>query len=1151
MEMKFAAAFAFLMTALVSASASLPSLANASRFLPPEVGDSVSMISGDTCLIRASNPWPEGNLIEKCYVFRDGQWILAPDHLPFTHWPRLSYDGMLSFYIPAVGNGDASRTIVEANSGEILWEGVPDRGTEAFSRDFHVSFQNGTVTVRDRAGNVTTRPHLFFSQPSGAFVDGNEVAFTQSVPEGTLVVRQDLVTGSVLDQWGPGVGNTIAAFRAGTVLTTTRFTTAAPIRVLAPGRADPIPVRIPPAYLPGGKPLSVSSSGSFNPISGNNTGAWIETGSSTLHFFVLENGSARCDHLVTGQKAIVADGTRVAVKGTGSPAVVVDGSPNAPPALGFGEARGREISGKVDVTVLLDRPSPNPVTARVATRSGGSAGTDDFHPADHWITIPPGELAGTFTFRVKPDQVAERHETVLVELLAATGADFLPGSKVGAVIEASGVERIFNPAPPPLTSWPIQRDTAVTGGDGLIYRTTGSRTLNKGIEVVDPLTGAVLESFPISGLRPGTTFQYDEPVITATAEGAQCLFLEGDVHQTWDFRGRPDRAAVDISVCSPVEGGIGGFIEFRLREAAPAPIDYKWDWAVVPRADRWPGANYNPVIPSSGTVTLPDDGSVIRVPIGLHSERSSERRMPLRLSVSPPDGAVSRTFLIEPGPAGFRTPPGATVTGDPALQPDSLIGAVKTVGELLYIGRPRALDLQGNPKPCVEVHDAATGAYLRTIPAPPTLTHDGFGTAIYGDNRDLFVFAADVPDVPDPSPKIYAQYRSLFVFDAVTGNLKATLKGPYENFGEIVRFSPDYLAICAPSTFDPVTRGSKVPGAVMLFRRSDYKLAGTFKLAGSDAGTSMEIIGRKLYLGMPALVWINRNPILPRPEKWEYAGGVLGFDLPKLKKPGVFVSPSGPRQGGGFGFYMASDVNGDLLVSEGTTIHRFDPTGPRPPVVEDRSLNRLPLFDFEEDGGLRLTRSETLYDVATRSPIVELKDIGAAHFGRGILITQDFRSPTLLMAVSPAFCGNFDRWARLRRAGLTIADPSIDADGNGRTELEDYVIDQLGSLPGVEVDFAEYYQDLRKIRFRATADLPPDVAMLVESSYAGSPWKLVALKRGAGPLLNAYGWKPDATGWTRPTEDPVDPQTIRTRVSFVHSQALVLGEDEFRVTLFE
>jgi hypothetical protein len=668
---------------------------------------------------------------------------------------------------------------------------------------------------------------------------------------------------------------------------------------------------------------------------------------------------------------------------------------------------------------------------------------------------------------------------------------------------------------------------------------------------VDPLTGTVLESIPISGLRPGAVSQFDEPVITATPQGVQCLFREGDVHQTWDFRGKPDRAAVDFSVCSPVEGGIDGFIEFRLREAAPAPIDCKWDWTVVERANQWPGARYNPVIPSSGTVTLPADGSVVRVALALRSERSSERKMPLRLSVGTPDGAVSRIFLIEPGPAGFRTPPGTPVTGDPSLRPNSLIGAVKTIGELLYIGRPKGLDLQGNPKPCVEVHDAATGAYLRTIPAPASLTHDGFGTAIYGDDRDLFVFAAGVPDVPNPKPKIYAQYRSLFVFDAITGNLKATLKGPYANFGEIVRFSPDYLAICAPSSFDLVTRGSKVPGAVMLFRRSDYKLAGTFKLAGNDAGTSMEIIGRKLYLGMPALVWIFRNPNTSRPERWEYAGGVLGFDLPNMKKPGLFVSPSGPRSGASFGFYMASDPTGDLLVSEGTTIHRFDPTGPRPPVVEDTTLNRLPLFDYEQDGALRLTGSGILYDVATRSPIIELEDIGAANLGRGILITQDFRSPTTLMAVSPAVCGNFDLWARLRRAGFTIADPSFDADGNGREELEDYLIDQIGSLPGVEVDFAEYHRDLRKLRLRATADLPPDVAMLVESSYEGGPWKLAALKRGAGPLLNANGWKPDAAGWTLPTDDPVDPQEIRTRVSFVHSQSLVLGEDEFRVTLFE
>lgn len=1151
MEKKFAAAFAFLMTALASAHASLPSLANASRFLPPEVEQSVSMLSGDTCLIRASNPWPEGNLIEKCYVFRNGQWVLDPDHLPFSSWPRLSYDGMLSFYIPAVASGNASRTIVEANSGEILWEGLPDRGIEAFSRDFHVSFQSGAVTVRDRAGNVTTRPHLYFNEPSSAIVDGNEVAFTQSVPEGTLVIRQDLVTGSVLDRWGPGVGNTIAAFRAGTVLTTTRFTTAAPIRVLAPGRADPIPVRIPPAYLTNGEPLTISSSSDSDPVSGNNTGVWIKTNYNTYHFCVLEDGNARCDHLLTGRQLIMADGTRVAVRNFGSPTVLVDGSPAAPPALGFGEARGREISGKVDVTVVLDRPSPNPVTARVATRGGGSAGPDDFHPADHWITIPPGALTGTFTFKVKPDQALECHETVRVELLEATGANFLPGLAVAAVIEGSGVERIFNPAPPILINWPHSTNAPVTGGDGLIYRITGERTKDPRLEVVDPPTATLLESFPIHGLRPGSSSGYYSPWIERTAEGIRCHFRENDIHQTWDFRGKPQYPGIDVAICSPVEGGIDGFFEIRLREAASAPLDFGWEWAVVARADQWPGSIYNPVVPAAGTITLPADGSLARAPIGLRSERSSGRTMPLRLSVKNPAGAVGRISLVEPGPAGFRTPFGKPVAGDPALRPDSLIGDVKTIGDSLYIGRPRALDLQGNPKPCVEVHDASNGDYRRTIPAPPTLTHDGFGSAIHGDSRDLFVFAAGIPSDPDPSPKTYARHRTLFVFDAATAKLKATLNGPYGNFGEIIRFSPDYLAIGSPSSFSTGPGGVKMPGGVMLFRRSDYKLVGTFRLAGNDAGTSMEIIGKKLYLGMPGLVWTNRDSIQRRPDKWEHAGGVLSFDLPSMKKPRLFFSPAGPRQGGGFGSYMASDPAGDLLVSEPPRIHRIDPTGIRPPAIEDTSLNRLPRFSYEEDNGLRLTRAETLFDIAARTPVVELTEIGAAHLGRGILITQDLRSPTSLMAVSQAFCGNFDLWARLRRDGHQITDPAIDTDGNGRTELEDYIIDQIGSLPSVEIGFANYHNDLRMIRFRATTALPPDVAMVIETSYTGDTWKIAGLKRGAGPLLNAHGWKPDADGWTRPAKEPVDSEEISTRVSFVHSQALVLDDEDLRVTLFE
>jgi hypothetical protein len=73
--------------------------------------------------------------------------------------------------------------------------------------------------------------------------------------------------------------------------------------------------------------------------------------------------------------------------------------------------------------------------------------------------------------------------------------------------------------------------------------------------------------------------------------------------------------------------------------------------------------------------------------------------------------------------------------------------------------------------------------------------------------------------------------------------------------------------------------------------------------------------------------------------------------------------------------------------------------------------------------------------------------------------------------------------------------------------------------------------------------------MLVESSYAGGPWRIAALKRGAGPVLNAHGWKSDAQGWTVPTDDAVVPGAYELRTTFVHAQALVLGEGDFRVTL--
>lgn len=1138
-----------ILTMLLPAAGNVPALVSPSRGLPAGFELYRGMISGDLALIRSQLPGPDGYQIETCYRFEGGQWITIANPLPFSRWPVATRDGLLAFRVPGTGNDGPTRTIVEANSGEVLWQGLPEVQVEEFTRDYHVAFTSAGMVVRNRSGSSATYPYPGLYQPYRACIHGNEIAHVSYTPNGSLIVRQDLATGAVLNTWPQVSAGQFAGFHSGKVLLTRLYSTTDQVSVLVPGEALPVPVAFPGTYKPGGERLSPGLYWSGPEVSKTSEGVLIRVDSSTLLHFNMSGTTVGCDRVVRGHEVISYDGSRLVVTEGNELPAYVDVASDAPPVISFGTARGRETAGHVDVEVCLDRPPLVPVRVRVATRAGGSAGFQDYTATESWLEFPAGVSSGKFTFPVTPDHAIERHETVLVDIVAAEGAEYLPGTSTAAVIEASGVERTFVASPPVVVSWPFSAPKEVTGGDGLFYRLTGLRTPDPRVEVVEPATNAVIEIIPVSGERPGTTSTNYDPYLEVTAAGARCLFRDSDDTHAWDFRGQPSQPAVEVGICAPVEGGIDGYLELRQREASLSGQSIQWSWSVARLPSLWPGAQSNPIREPLGEAVLPADGSVLRIPVSARSLRSTERKMPLCLQIASPAGEVSQFHLVEPGSAAFQTPVGTTITGDPSIAPGWSPGPMAMIGDRMYLGRPMARDLQDNPRPCIEVHDSTTGQHLQTILAPATLTHEGFATAISGDDRDLFVYAEEWPDLPKLTPKILSRYRTVLVLDRATGALKATLKGPYANFGQLIRFSDHYLAICAPSSIDTSIRGSKTPGAVMLYRRSDYRLLGSMKLAGNGTGTSMVFIGDTLFLGMPGLPWINRGPNLPRPETWEHAGGVYAFtSLPSLKKPKLFVSPTGPRQGAGFGLRMAATPEGDLLVSEGTTtVHRFDPVGSRPPTIEEQPQDKFPMFSYQELDGLRIGGSgDRLYDTTTRSPLVEFESIDGALLGHGVVFTRDWRSPSSLMSVPRTCCGNYDLWAGEELAG---SDPADDGNDNGKPDLEDYILDQAGALPTLESDFLAYHNQHRKVRFRVSQPLPPDVVMLVESSYAGGPWRIAALKRGASPIQNAHGWKADAQGWTVPTDDAVVPEAYELRTSFVHAQALVMGEGDFRVTL--
>ena len=789
---------------------------------------------------------------------------------------------------------------------------------------------------------------------------------------------------------------------------------------------------------------------------------------------------------------------------------------------------------------------------RVRTRSGGSAGSSDYFAKDEQVVINPGEVEAKFVITLQGDLVAERHETISVEAVEATGAIVVPSSSGYAVIEASGVTRSYVPEPPLFVSWPVMEPTDLIGGDGLRYRIVNSWAATPLLEVSEPATGAVLETILMTGLRPGTGSSRD-PFLKATPEGVRYHFLEYYHQQAWDFSGIRSTPGVAIKVNPPAEGGLSGHLEFNLMEPSNAGVDLTWKWSVFNRPDGWPGSRLDPSFEPNGSITVPADGSMVAKSVWLRSYDITDRVMPLRLEISQGTQLIE-IDAVNPTPGTFAPKAGSVLVGDPSVDSSLSAGALKIIGDKLYVGSPGEEDSEGRRRGCVEVFNAATGAHLQTIWPPATLTHNGFGNSIDGDDKDLFITALEYPNLPKTTPKILAKYRTIFVYSQATGQLRTTLRSTYAGFGDMIRFSDDYLAVCSRSSFDPTIKGSNVPGAVQLYRRSDYKQAGLLKMVGNNVGTSMEISGDTLYVGYPGMTHLYRYPGGRGKDLWEYVGGVYAFKmLPNLKKAQLLTSPTGLKPSGGFGLYMNLEPGGDLLVSEGDKTHRIDPSGQRPPVIESMPGDFFPLMGFSEADGVRMTSSPSLHDVATRSPLVELDTYSGGIVGAGAVFVDRIGTASGLARVPLQHCGNFDLWVRFGGAASTgVADPSGDGNGNGSPDIEDYIIAQVGALPTVEMaedSFSYNHPRLKQVKLKASGELPPDATMLVEYRHGDQPWKLCAVKRGGGKLRTSEGKVEGADGWTPPLTPIFALDHLEFRTSFMHSQSTALAQGEFRVLM--
>lgn len=732
-----------------------------SRGLPPEYENQYSgLVTGDLCLIKATPADPyQPSTIAKCYRWSPSLqlWQQVTNHLPFTTWPESCQNGMLEYLVRPPEGGMPTRTIVDAQSGLIVWSDLP-LGMFQASRDYVAVFGNGEIQVRDRLGATQTIAVAASPYAHDSKLNGDELAWVTHSGSQDSVTRVSLSGGRAAETWTyPGGFTKIAGVCGGKVLIYSG--SAAPL-LLLPGQQAPVSVALPPAYLPDAQPLwgSLESISGF--LSTTPQGAWLRgsfyregMGHSpiALHLNLSGSGPANWDRVATGAEITALDGAQLLVlPDWASGRAVVDGSISSLPVVRLGKARGSELSGLIEVPVLLDRPAAGQVAVRVRTGSGGSAGSADYTAKDELVQINGGQLEGKFLIPLKADQVAERNETISLEVVEATGAIVVPETTGFAVIEASGVNRSHVADPPMLTNWPVNAPTDLVGGDGLRYRILITPTAIPTVEVSEPANGTVLEHVVLTGLRPGTHGFYSA-FLAGTPGGVRYHFMEDYDHQAWDLSGSRSTPGIALKVNPPVEGGISGHLEFSLMEPFNAALPVSWKWSVPRKSNGSPGANLDPSFEPTGSIVVPADGSMVAKSVWMRSYDITDRVMPMLLEVS--DATEVREFaLVDPGMGEFR-PKGTTLTGDPAVSPSGYTSAT-TIGDRLYLGNTAAKDAEGRMRGCVQIFDMGTGAHVRTILPPPTLTHNGFGYAVAGDAKDLFITALEYPNLPKMTAKI-------------------------------------------------------------------------------------------------------------------------------------------------------------------------------------------------------------------------------------------------------------------------------------------------------------------------------------------------------------------------------------------------------------
>ncbi len=212
----------------------------------------------------------------------------------------------------------------------------------------------------------------------------------------------------------------------------------------------------------------------------------------------IQDGAVEPDETF-GISATVLSGTVTASSDTGVGTIVNDDLA----LLNIGDVTIDEDNGFLTFTIALDQPPTSTISVNYATGTTGTAtaGTD-FTATSGTLTFNPGQQTQTIVVAVANDDLYEQSETVVVNLLMASGGTIVDGEGIGTIIDdGSGPNGTDDDRPVISISNP-----SVTEGDDTHAVFTLSLS-NPSVEDID-LSLALVEGSASNGTDFGPGLEY-------------------------------------------------------------------------------------------------------------------------------------------------------------------------------------------------------------------------------------------------------------------------------------------------------------------------------------------------------------------------------------------------------------------------------------------------------------------------------------------------------------------------------------------------------------------------------------------------------------------------------------------------------------------